>query len=79
MGIGKNVKWQRQQSGYSLEEFSEKLGIEKAVLVRIERETKVLSLQLALKMSVVLNCSLYDLAGEEEITDEKENIKADTA
>lgn len=66
MSIGANTRKLRTNAGLTLNDLAEKVGIGKSMLCQLERGTKTMSLPIAVEISRVLNCSLYDLVGEEE-------------
>lgn len=66
MSIGANTRKLRTSAGLTLDVLASKVGIGKSMLCQIERGTKVMSLPIAVEISRVLNCSIYDLLDGEE-------------
>lgn len=66
MGIGENLRRQRQNNGLTQVQLSEMIGVKQCTIAQYERGTKAISLALAFEITKILKCSLYDLVGEEE-------------
>lgn len=65
MSIGKNLQELRKNAGLTQEALAEKIGIGRSMLAQIERGTKTLSYPMALEISRILECSLYDFVDKE--------------
>lgn len=66
MGIGENLRKQRQNNGLTQVQLSEMIGVKQCTIAQYERGTKAISLALAFEITKILGCSLYDLLGEED-------------
>lgn len=66
MQFYKNVKKQRLEKGYSLEILSEKTGVSRAMLSKIERNEKQPTIKVAAQIAEGLNTSISELLGEKE-------------
>ena len=66
MSIGANTRRLRINAGLTLDALAEKIDIGKSMLCQIERGTKTMSLPIAIEISKVLNCSIYDLTDEKQ-------------
>ncbi len=63
MTMGKHLKQLRENSGLTQPELAEKLGVKQAMISRMENDTKVPPLLLAIQIADVLDCSLDKLVG----------------
>ncbi|MEE0858293.1 MAG: helix-turn-helix transcriptional regulator [Acutalibacteraceae bacterium] len=66
MNIGENTKKIRTNLGLTQTELAERVGIGRSMLAQIERGTKTMTLPVAAEIAKALNCSIYELLGEEE-------------
>ena len=66
MSIGENTKRIRIEAKLTQEDLAERAGIGRSMLAQIERGTKTMTLPVAAEVAKALNCSIYDLLGEEE-------------
>ena len=66
MGIGENLRTLRTNAGMTQEQLAQAVGIRQCTVAQIERNTKALSLSLGYEITKVLDCSLYDLIGEDK-------------
>lgn len=60
MEIGENVAVLRNRKGMTQRELAEALNVTHGMIAQIERGTKCLTMQLAAKMAVVLECRVED-------------------
>jgi transcriptional regulator with XRE-family HTH domain len=65
MGLGKNILQARKARGYSLQELSERSGVSRSMLSKIEREEKNPTVNIACQIAEGLNLTLSQLLGEE--------------
>ncbi|SFI95526.1 helix-turn-helix domain-containing protein [Thermoflavimicrobium dichotomicum] len=68
MRLGKNIHKMRKEKGWSLQELSERSGVSRAMLSKIEREEKNPTVQVACQIAEALEVTLSKLLGEEEKT-----------
>lgn len=66
MSFGKNVKQARKAKGLSLQDLSDRCGVSRSMLSKIEREEKNPTLQLACQIAEGLEMTLSGLLGEQE-------------
>ena len=59
--LSTNIKKYRKISGFSQEQFANKLGVAQAMISRFEAGTKMPSIVLLLKMAEDLGCSISQL------------------
>ena len=60
MEIGENVAILRNRQGMTQRDLAEALNVTPSMIAQIERGTKCLTMQLAAKMAVVLECQVED-------------------
>lgn len=58
MSIGENIKYLREQKGFTQAYVAEQVGISQAMMCQIERGTKNPSLQIGKDIADVLNCKI---------------------
>lgn len=63
MTMGKQLRQLRENSGLTQPELAEKLGVKQAMISRMENDTKVPPLLLAIQIADVFDCSLDQLVG----------------
>lgn len=66
MNIGFNIKSIRENRHFTQRELALKIGCTTAYISQIERGSRNINLLMALTISKILDCSLYDLVGESE-------------
>lgn len=66
MNIGENLKRTREAHNMTQAALAEKVGVTQGMVAQIERGTKALSVQLAVAMADVLQCSVTELIGIKE-------------
>ncbi|HEC2153041.1 TPA: helix-turn-helix transcriptional regulator [Staphylococcus delphini] len=66
MQFFENVKKHRLEKGYSLEKLSEKSGVSRAMLSKIERNEKQPTIKVAAQIAEGLNTTISRLLGEKE-------------
>ncbi|GEN34918.1 MULTISPECIES: helix-turn-helix domain-containing protein [Aneurinibacillus] len=66
MNFGKNVKNARKEQRLTLEELSERSGVSRSMLSKIEREEKNPTIQVACQIAEALHMTLSQLLGEHE-------------
>ena len=67
MGYGKQIRNLRTERGLSMEQLAEKVGVTFSLIGQIERETRPVSLNLAVDIAIALGCNMRDiLEGESE-------------
>jgi len=74
MGLGATLRRLRLQRGYGIRELERATGISASYLSRIERFDHQPSVDRALRLAIVLGCSIEELLGDEAAT-----IRADMA
>lgn len=68
MSINSNLKRIREDKHFTQREVAVGVNVASTFISCLERGTKTLSLALAYDISKFLDCSLYDLVGEKEVT-----------
>lgn len=63
MTMGKQLSQLRENSGLTQTELAEKLGVNQAMISRMEKDTKAPSLALTIQIADLFNCSLDQLVG----------------
>lgn len=67
MGYGKQIRNLRTKRGLSMEQLAEKVGVTFSLIGQIERETKPVSLNLAVDIAEALGCDIQEiLKGDSE-------------
>ena len=67
MGYGKQIRNMRTKRGLSMEQLAEKVGVTFSLIGQIERETKPVSLNLAVDIAEALGCDIQEiLKGDSE-------------
>lgn len=61
MGYGKQIRNLRTKHGLSMEQLAEKVGVTFSLIGQIERETKPVSLNLAVDIAEALECDIQEI------------------
>lgn len=61
MGYGKQIRNLRTKRGLSMEQLAEKVGVTFSMIGQIERETKPVSLNLAVDIAEALGCDIHEI------------------
>lgn len=61
MGYGKQIRNLRTKRGLSMEQLAEKVGVTFSLIGQIERETKPVSLNLAVDIAEALGCDIQEI------------------
>lgn len=61
MGYGKQIRNLRTKRGLSMEQLAEKVGVTFSMIGQIERETKPVSLNLAVDIAEALECDIQEI------------------
>lgn len=65
MGYGKQIRNLRTKRGLSMEQLAEKVGVTFSLIGQIERETRPVSINLAVDIAKALGCDIQEILKEE--------------
>lgn len=72
MGYGKQIRNLRTKRGLSMEHLAEKIGVTFSLIGQIERETRPVSLNLAVDIAEALGCDIQEI-----LKGDSENVQKD--